>query len=56
MIDDPEYQALTDQDKAQEVEEAIRQTEDYSKEQMTTRIIQSRLGRETSSVPLSPPQ
>jgi N12 class adenine-specific DNA methylase len=55
VFSNPEYKALTDEEKIDEVNEVVRQVESYAREQMMGRVVNRRLGREESGVPMEAP-
>ena len=54
VIDTPEYKAQNDQEKIRDITEAVHQVENYARDQMTTRVIERRLGQQarTPAAPL----
>jgi hypothetical protein len=47
--------SLSDEQKIKEVEEGIREVDDAARDQMITRVVDRRLGRQEAGVPMGPP-
>lgn len=54
MFQSPDYHALSDQDKITEVQETIRDVENFSRDEMISRLMERRLGREQGKQPAAP--
>ncbi len=55
MFSSQDYTSLSDEQKIKEVEEGIREVDDAARDQMITRVVDRRLGRQEAGVPMEPP-
>jgi hypothetical protein len=55
MFSSADYTGLSDEQKIKEVEEGIREVDDAARDQMITRVVDRRLGRQEAGVPIGPP-